>query len=126
MFSTALLTVLLGFCLPVAQSPDPATQKAAPAKQYFIAVFSRGPEWDDRKPANEQTGFKEHSDNLRRLRADKKLAIGGRYGEKGMVIIEARDEDEARAHFASDVMVTKKTFTLELFQFRPFYKGSIE
>lgn len=126
MFCNALLTILLGFCLSAVQTPGPAPQKMAPAKQYFIAVFSRGPAWDRRKPANEQTGFKEHSENLRRLRAERKLAIGGRYGEKGMVIVEARDEEEARAQFVSDGMVAKETFTLELFQFRPFYKGSIE
>ena len=46
---------------------DRAPQQPAPAKQYFIAIFSRGTAWDDKKPANEQTGFKEHSENLRRL-----------------------------------------------------------
>jgi hypothetical protein len=110
----------------MAQSSTTTPQQTAPAKQYFIAIFSRGPAWDEAKPANEQIGFKEHSDNLRRLRSEKKISIGGRYGEKGMVIVEAQNEGEARSLFASDVMVEKKTFTLELNQFRPFYKGSIE
>lgn len=126
MYSNLILTVVLALFLPVVQSPDPVPQKVAPAKQYFVAIFSRGPAWDDARPANEQAGFKEHSDNLRRLHAEKKLAIGGRYGEKGMVIVEARHEAEARAHFVSDVMLSKKTFELELHQFRPFYKGFIE
>ena len=43
-----------------------------------------------------------------------------------MVFVEAKDEAEARSLFESDVMVQKKTFTLELHQFRPFYKGAIE
>jgi hypothetical protein len=43
-----------------------------------------------------------------------------------MVIVEAPNEAEARSLFASDLMVEKKTFTLELNQFRPFYKGAIE
>jgi hypothetical protein len=60
------------------------------------------------------------------LRAEKRIAIGGRFGDKGMVIVEATSEDDARSLFVSDVMVSKKTFTLELHQFRPFYKGSIE
>jgi hypothetical protein len=63
---------------------------------------------------------------VKRLRNEKKIPIGGRYGDKGMVIVEAKSEAEARALFASDVMVEKKTFTLELQEFRPFYKGSIE
>ena len=120
-----LLIVMLGAYCVMAQSVV-TTPQTAPAKQYFIAIFSRGPAWDDAKPANEQIGFKEHSDNLRRLRAEKKISIGGRYGDKGMVIVEAPNEVEAKSLFASDVMVEKKTFILELNQFRPFYKGAIE
>ena len=101
-------------------------QQTAPAKQYFIAIFARGPAWDNAKPANEQTGFKEHSENLQRLRSEKKIPIGGRFGDKGMVIVEAQNEDEAKSLFSGDVMVVKKTFTLELHRFRPFYKGAIE
>ncbi len=121
-----LLTILLGSFCALAQSSTAQSQQAAPAKQYFIAIFSKGPAWDEAKPANEQSGFKEHSDNLRRLRSEKKISIGGRYGDKGMVIIEAQNETEAMSLFVSDVMVEKKAFTLELNQFRPFYKGSIE
>jgi hypothetical protein len=110
----------------MAQSPTSPSGQAAPAKQYFIAIFSKGPAWDEAKPANEQVGFKEHNENLRRLRSEKKISIGGRYGDKGMVIVEAPNESEARSLFAPDLMVEKKTFTLELNQFRPFYKGAIE
>ncbi|HKO59788.1 MAG TPA: hypothetical protein VJV03_01395 [Pyrinomonadaceae bacterium] len=121
-----LLIIMLVTSWSMAQSPASSSQPAAPAKQYFIAIFSKGPAWDEAKPANEQAGFREHSENLRRLRAEKKISIGGRYGDKGMVIVEAQNEADARALFVSDVMVEKKTFTLELNQFRPFYKGAIE
>jgi hypothetical protein len=121
-----LVIVMLGACCVMAQSSTTPSQQTASAKQYFIAIFSRGPAWDVAKQANEQIGFKEHSDNLRRLRAEKKISIGGRYGDKGMVIVEAPNEGEAKSLFASDVMVEKKTFILELNQFRPFYKGAIE
>ncbi|MFY9619504.1 MAG: hypothetical protein WAM70_10665 [Pyrinomonadaceae bacterium] len=121
-----ILTIVLCACLTLAQSADRPPQQTAQTKPYFIAIFSRGTAWDDAKAANEQIGFKEHSENLRRLRSEKRLAIGGRYGDKGMVIVEATSEDDARSLFVSDVMVSKKTFTLELHQFRPFYKGSIE
>ncbi|HKO35404.1 MAG TPA: hypothetical protein VJV21_02920 [Pyrinomonadaceae bacterium] len=123
---SVIFTIVLCSCLSLAQSADRPLQQTAQAKQYFIAIFSRGTAWDDAKPANEQIGFKDHSENLRRLRAEKRIAIGGRYGDKGMVIVEATSEDDARSLFAADVMVSKKTFTLELQQFRPFYKGSIE
>ncbi|HEY5883356.1 MAG TPA: hypothetical protein VIT88_01640 [Pyrinomonadaceae bacterium] len=121
-----LVLVLLLMGCAMAQSSTTPPQQTAPGKQYFIAVFSRGPTWDDAKSSNEQLGFKEHSDNLRRLRAEKRISIGGRYGDKGMVIVEAQNEAEARSFFASDAMVEKKTFTLELNQFRPFYKGAID
>ena len=123
---SVILTIVLCTCLSLAQSAGGLPQETAQTKQYFIAIFSRGTAWDDGKPANEQIGFKEHSENLRRLRAEKKISIGGRYADKGMVIVEAKNEDDARTLFAADVMVSKKTFTLELHQFRPFYKGSIE
>jgi uncharacterized protein YciI len=126
MTAKLLLAMVLGFSFLLTQSPASAPQEPAAAKKYFVAIFSRGPAWEDSKPANEQTGFKEHSENLQRLRAEKRIPIGGRYGDKGMVIVEAKDEDEARSLFASDVMVQKKTFNLELHQFRPFYKGTIE
>lgn len=120
-----LFAIVVAFTFSLAQPATHSSQDPA-AKQYFIAIFSRGPAWDEAKAANEQVGFKEHSENLRRLRTEKRIPIGGRYGEKGMVIVEAKNEDEARTLFASDLMVQKKTFTLELHQFRPFYKGTIE
>ena len=123
---SVILTIALCTCVSFAQSAGSLPQETAQNKQYFIAIFSRGTAWDDAKPANEQIGFKEHSENLRRLRSEKRISIGGRYGDKGMVIVEAKNEDDARTLFAADVMVSKKTFTLELHQFRPFYKGSIE
>ena len=109
-----------------AQTQNTSSQQTSPAKQYFIAIFSPGPEWIPEKQANEQVGFKEHSANLQRLRAEKRIPIGGRYADKGMLIIEAKDEADARSLFADDVMVQKRTFSLELHQFRPFYKGAIE
>ena len=123
---SVILTIVVCACLSLAQSADRPPQQTAQTKQYFIAIFSRGTAWEDAKPANEQIGFKEHSENLRRLRSEKRIAIGGRYGDKGMVIVEATNEADARSLFVSDIMVSKKTFTLELHQFRPFYKGSIE
>ena len=124
MLSKILLAVLLAAGITLAQSPTPTPPAAA--KQYFIAIFSKGPAWDEAKPANEQAGFKEHSDNLRRLRGEKRIPIGGRYADKGLVIVEARNEAEARTLFSSDMMLEKKTFMLELNEFRPFYRGAIE
>lgn len=54
--------------------PDGFPQDAPKGKQYFIALFSRGSGWDHRKPVNEQSGFGEHSENLRRLQ-DRKSVV---------------------------------------------------
>ena len=121
-----LLFLVVLASLSFAQPQGSYSQQTTPAKTYFIAIFSPGPEWVADKQANEQVGFKEHSANLQRLRAEKRIPIGGRYADKGMLIIEANDEEDARSLFAGDVMVQKKTFNLELHQFRPFYKGAIE
>ena len=120
-----LLAIAVGASFSMVQAQSSTPQQVSP-KQYFIAIFSRGPEWVADKQANEQIGFKEHSANLQRLRTDKRIPIGGRYSDKGMVIVEAKDEVEARSLFDGDVMLQKKTFVLELHQFRPFYKGTIE
>jgi hypothetical protein len=41
-------------------------------------------------------------------------------------VVEASSDEDARTMFASDVMVQSKVFTLEVYPFKPFYKGCIE
>ena len=96
------------------------------SKQYVVVMFSLGPAWEQAKPFNEQKGSTEHSKNLQRLRAEKRIAVGARYAEKGMVILEAASEDEARAQFASDAMVRDSVFIMEVNTFSVFYKGCVE
>jgi len=104
-----------------------ALQDSAAAKpSLFIAIFSLGPNWKTDKPAHEQTYFKEHSANLKKWRAEKKIVLGARYSGKGMIIISAADEKEARALVEHDPMVMNKVFNLELYPFSPFYIGCIQ
>lgn len=103
-----------------------AVEKLLQKKKLFIAIFSLGPAWQKDKPAHEQAHFKEHSANLQRLRAEKKILLGARYADKGMIILSAADEPEARAWLESDPMVVNSVFTLALHPFQPFYYGSIE
>lgn len=105
----------------------PALQDSAAAKKMlFIAIFSLGPSWQADKPAHEQAYFKEHSANLKKLRTEKKILVGARYADKGVIIIVAANEQEARAMVEHDPMVANKVFNLELHQFNPFYKGCID
>ncbi|MCI0691184.1 YciI family protein [candidate division KSB1 bacterium] len=105
----------------------PAQQDTSTAKKMlFIAIFSLGPSWQANKPAHEQAYFNEHSANLKKLRAEKKILVGARYSDKGLIIIAAANEQEARAMVEHDPMVANKVFNLELHQFTPFYKGCID
>lgn len=96
----------------------------AAAAKLFAATFTVGPKWDAAKPPNDQPGFKEHSANLARLRADGVLVIGARYADKGLILVRAADEAAARAHFAGDPTLANGTFTLAVDEFHPFYHGS--
>jgi uncharacterized protein YciI len=102
------------------------TQQDSAAKKLFIAIYSLGPSWKTDKPAHEQIYFKEHGENLKKLRTDKKILLGARYSDKGMIILAATDEKEARAMLENDPMVVNKVFNLELYPFSPFYKGCIQ
>lgn len=107
---------------------QPAAQDTVARKpaQFFVVLFSLGEAWQKDKPAQEQLYFKEHSANLKRLRQEKKLLIGGRYSDKGMLLLSTTDEAAARAEFEADPMIKQKLFVLELYPFAPFYKGCIE
>ena len=123
---SVILTIVLCTCLSLAQSADRPPQQTAQTKQYFIAIFSRGTAWEDAKPANEQIGFKEHSENLRRLRAekedrDRRPLRRQRNGDRG-----SHQRRRRTVALCLGCHAVEKTFTLELHQFRPFYKGSIE
>lgn len=105
----------------------PAQRDTSTAKKMlFIAIFSLGPSWQADKPAHEQAYFKEHSTNLKKLRTEKKILVGARYSDKGMIIIAAANEQEARAMLERDPMVANKVFNLEIYPFNPFYKGSVD
>jgi len=104
-----------------------APQDTSTAKKLlFIAIYTLGPAWQTDKLAHEQAYFKEHSENLKKLRVDKKIVLGARYSDKGMIIISATDEKEARALVEQDPMVMNEIFNLELYPFSPFYKGCIQ
>lgn len=114
-----------------ADAPSSAPELLCEARQdtaakHFIAIFSLGAKWEKDKPAHEQPHFKEHSANLQKLRQEKKIVLGARYADKGVIILAARDAAEARAWLANDPMVVHELFNLEIHPFSPFYTGCIE
>ena len=107
-----------------AASPSPVPSLAA-GKLYAVVVRT-GSSWDPAKPAPEQLHFKEHSANIRRLGTEGKLALGGRMGDLGLLIVRAGSEAEARALFDADPSIAAGTFKVEVNEWRSFAPGCIE
>jgi uncharacterized protein YciI len=102
--------------------------QAAPApsqEKLFLVVFSLGPAWDKSKPPPEQTAFREHGANLKRLRDEKRIAMGARYADKGMIVLRAPTEADARAELEADPGVQARIFTFEVNELRVFYPGMV-
>jgi len=94
--------------------------------EYFIVLYTVGENWDTTKQAYEQPYFKEHSTHLSELRKAKKIEIGGRYSDSGMILLKAKDETEAKTIIFNDTAIKNKTFKAEIFAFDTFYKGCVE
>jgi len=104
-----------------AQQPPP---QAAPAQRavaqprplIFVALYERGPAWDDAKGAFQQTGIVEHMQFLR-ASAEKLMgaapfqqgiAPGGADRTVGMVVVMAATQEEAESLIAADPAVANK------------------
>jgi len=120
-----------GKAAPTPAGAPGASQAETPAtpQPLFIVQFSTGPGWEQDKPADEQAGFKEHSQNLSRLRRDGLLVLGARYqdraADKGMLIIRADNTEAVKAQFGGDPMVKNKLFVLDIAEFMPFFDGYV-
>jgi uncharacterized protein YciI len=107
-----------------AASPSPAASPAA--SKLYAAVVRTGSSWDAAKPPGSQPYFKEHSANIRRLGSEGKLALGGRTGELGILIVRAASEVEARALFDADPSIAAGTFKIEVHEWRTFAPGCVD
>ncbi|MBL8517888.1 MAG: hypothetical protein JNM76_13075 [Betaproteobacteria bacterium] len=111
-----------------AQAPAEATKPAAPpatAAKLFAIEITTGPSWDAAKPPGQQAYFREHSAHLKKLRDEGRIKMGARYADKGLVIIEAADEAEARALVEADPSMKAGTFKFTLAEMRVFYPGQV-
>lgn len=96
------------------------------ASQYFIVLYTTGDSWDTTKQTSEQTYFKEHSAHLAQLRKEKRIDIGGRYSDTGMLLLKASTLAEAEELITKDVAIKNKLYKAAIFPFSPFYKGCVE
>jgi len=98
---------------------------AAPRERLYLVIFSLGPAWVAGKPPGEQTAFREHGQNLKRLRDAERIAIGARYADKGMIVLRSETEAAARSEIEADPGVRTGIFTSELNELVPFYSGYV-
>ena len=113
-------------CLMLALSLALLANEPAPPEKFFLVQFTVGDAWVAEKAPHEQAHFAEHSANLKRLRTAGKLLLGGRYADKGIIIVKGASEQEVRAEIDKDLSVAKGTFTAVVHPFAPFYDGCVE
>jgi uncharacterized protein YciI len=101
-----------------AQSPAPP-----PAEKLYAVTFTVGPKWDPAKPPQDQPFFREHSAHLARLRAENRSVLGGRFADKGLLLLRAPDAAAARAALAGDPSLAAGTFAATVDEYRPFQHG---
>jgi uncharacterized protein YciI len=121
----ALLSALLGvavFGASAQAQQSPVLEQSLP---LFAVEIRTGPKWDQSKPPQEQLYFREHSANLKRLREAGSLVMGARYSDKGLVVLAALSEEEARAMMDVDPSIKAEVFKYEVHAFSVFYSGSV-
>ena len=92
----------------------------------FAVEITVGSKWDQSKPPQEQQFFQDHSSNLKRLRDSGALIMGARYSDKGLVVLAAQDEAEARAMMDEDPSMKAEVFKYQIHPFSVFYGGTIK
>lgn len=122
-----LATMAVGCLVAVArvEAQAPASAPDGANRPLFAVEITIGAKWDPAKPPQEQQYFAEHSANLRRLREAGSLVLGARYGDKGLVVLAARDEADARAMMDEDPSMKAQVFTYQLHRFNVFYGGTV-
>jgi uncharacterized protein YciI len=118
------MMLLLALTCAAAQA-GPAAPPKAPVNDTFAATFRTGPAWDAAKAPQDQAAFAAHSQNLRALRSEGRLLLGGRYGELGLVVLRAANLDEARGLVERDPAVKAGTFAVDVQPFYPFMPGCV-
>jgi hypothetical protein len=108
---SVVLLLIAPLSLAASDGPDP----------QFIVHFSTGPSWTDSLPPGEQPGFREHSENLNRLRSDGVIQFGARYDEYGMLVVRAASEQAVRDLLDEDPGVKTGIFVFSIAPLQVFY-----
>ena len=107
--SLALATCIASVAIGAMAQGQPTTSPPNEAPLFAVEI-TVGAKWDSSKPAHEQQFFREHSSNLKRLRDSGALIVGARYSDKGLVVLTAQDEEQARAMMDEDPSMKAQVF----------------
>lgn len=93
------------------------------AKKLFAVLNTRGPNWDDSKPMEEQVDWRVHADFMNGLAADGFVLLGGPFKSTRdvLLIVRAEDRREVEARLAPDCWVVKgllRNLRIELWELR--------
>lgn len=113
--------LLLVFGLLALPNHGPHAQDAEIEGRLFAVRFTVGPSWDEAKPFAEQKHAAEHSANLRRMREEGLVVLGGRFADIGMIVVQAPDASTVRAQLARDPSLEAGTFRVTVDEYRPFF-----
>lgn len=120
----SLLAAGAGLLLAAAGLPDRSGGRQAPDSLYAV-TFTTGAAWDTAKAPADQPFFREHSQNLARLRREGRIVMGGRFGAVGLILLRVRDGREARGLFEGDSTVVRGVFRAEFAAWRTLYEGIV-
>ena len=124
----ALLLALAGShaaAQPTAGSETGSSAPAAIKPLLFAVEFRIGANWNPSLSPGQQAFMREHSANLRKLRDEGRIRFGARYGEVGLMVLEAASIDEARAWIEADPAVKAGTFRFEIQPLAIIYGGTL-
>lgn len=109
-----------------AAGSETAASAPAAAKPLLFAVeFRIGANWNTSLSPGQQAFMREHSANLKKLRDDGRIRFGARYGEVGLMVLEAASIEEARAWIEADPAVKSGTFRFEIQPLSIIYGGTL-
>lgn len=92
---------------------------------WFAMIYRKGANWDNSKEVAKQAYFSAHVQHLSKLEKEGRIPIGGRFSDKGFMLLKAGSMEAAQAVIKQDLSVTNGVFTVELHPFSPFYYGCI-
>lgn len=91
----------------------------------YAMVYTVGKNWNNEIPVHDQSYFTAHSRHLALLRKTDKIVMGGRYDDKGFMLLKAKNIEEAEAIVQRDSSVIFQTFNVALYPFDIFYSGYV-